>query len=191
MPVIKRYPNRKLYDTKAKKYITLDGIAVLIRDGEEVTVTDHASGEDLTALTLTQIIFEQEKKKSGLLPNSILTGLIRSSGDRITSIQRTLFSSTFWHQIDDEIKLRVRKLVKMEKMSASEGKEMIEQLLSPDIRGQGSSQETGSPQSTSTLEIEKYLNHRQAPTQDDLHRLHIQLEELAAKLEEINPRETP
>ncbi|MGD8735253.1 MAG: polyhydroxyalkanoate synthesis regulator DNA-binding domain-containing protein, partial [Anaerolineae bacterium] len=55
MTRIKRYPNRKLYDTEAKQYITLEGIAALIRQGNEVQVIDHATGEDLTALTLTQI----------------------------------------------------------------------------------------------------------------------------------------
>ena len=50
MPVIKRYPNRKLYDTDAKRYVTLNEIAGLIRAGEEVVVTDHASDEDLTAV---------------------------------------------------------------------------------------------------------------------------------------------
>ena len=51
MLVIKRYPNRKLYDTTAKQYITLEGIAARIRDGEEVQIVDHATGEDLTTLT--------------------------------------------------------------------------------------------------------------------------------------------
>ena len=73
MPIIKRYPNRKLYDTDAKRYITLDGIAELIRDGAEVQVVDHTTNEDLTAVTLTQIIFEQEKRNSGFLPKSVLT----------------------------------------------------------------------------------------------------------------------
>ncbi|MBP7044934.1 MAG: pesticidal protein Cry15Aa, partial [Chloroflexi bacterium] len=45
MPVIKRYPNRKLYDTEAKKYITLDGIAELIRKGEDIRVVDHTTDE--------------------------------------------------------------------------------------------------------------------------------------------------
>ncbi len=67
MVVIKRYPNRKLYDTIAKQYITLDGVAELVRQGSEIKVVDHASGEDLTAFTLTQIILEQEKKRMGYL----------------------------------------------------------------------------------------------------------------------------
>ena len=63
MVTIKRYPNRKLYNTEAKQYITLEGVADLIRQGAEIQVVDHASGEDLTALTLTQITLEQEKKR--------------------------------------------------------------------------------------------------------------------------------
>ena len=68
MPVIKRYPNRKLYDTTAKQYVSLEGIADLVRQGAEVQVVDHATGEDLTTLTLTQIIVEQERLQSGFLP---------------------------------------------------------------------------------------------------------------------------
>ena len=71
MVTIKRYPNRKLYNTNSKSYITLDGIAALIRDGSEVEILDHGTGEDLTTVTLTQIIFEQEKKHAGFLPRSI------------------------------------------------------------------------------------------------------------------------
>ncbi len=62
MPLIKRYPNRKLYDTEAKRYVTLENITEMIQKGEEVQVVDYESGEDLTNLTLTQIILEQEKK---------------------------------------------------------------------------------------------------------------------------------
>ncbi len=63
MPVIKRYPNRKLYDTAAKQYVSLDGIAELIRGGADVQVVDYTTGEDLTALILMQVIVEQEKKQ--------------------------------------------------------------------------------------------------------------------------------
>ena len=81
MRLIKRYPNRKLYDTEDKMYVTLNGIAELIRDGHDVQVVDHTSGEDLTAVTLTQIIFEQEKRQSGFLPRSVLTGLVQAGGE--------------------------------------------------------------------------------------------------------------
>ncbi|MCB0161660.1 MAG: polyhydroxyalkanoate synthesis regulator DNA-binding domain-containing protein, partial [Caldilineaceae bacterium] len=78
MPVIKRYPNRKLYDTEAKTYVTLDEITEMIRAGRDVQVIDHETGDDLTTLTLSQIILEQEKKSAGFLPRSLLTSLIRT-----------------------------------------------------------------------------------------------------------------
>jgi polyhydroxyalkanoate synthesis repressor PhaR len=92
MPVIKRYPNRKLYDTEAKRYVTLDHIALLIQANEEVVVIDYESGEDLTNLTLSQIIFEQEKKGSGLLSRSLLTNLIRTGGDTLDQVRRALIA---------------------------------------------------------------------------------------------------
>jgi len=90
MPLIKRYPNRKLYDTAAKQYVTLDQIAHLIRNGQEVQVIDHESGADVTNLTLTQIILEQEKKESGFLPRSVLTSLIRTGGDALDHVRHSL-----------------------------------------------------------------------------------------------------
>jgi len=89
LPTIKRYPNRKLYNTDTKQYITLDELAELIRDGQELEVVDNASGEDLTVLTMTQILFEQVKKQAGFLPRTLLTGLIQAGGRR-TLIDRLL-----------------------------------------------------------------------------------------------------
>ncbi len=90
MPIIKRYPNRKLYDTEAKRYVTLDSITQMIHGGQEVQVVDHETGEDLTNLTLSQIIFEQEKKGSGLLPRALLTNLVRAGGDTFEQVRRAL-----------------------------------------------------------------------------------------------------
>jgi polyhydroxyalkanoate synthesis repressor PhaR len=90
MTIIKRYPNRKLYDTEAKRYVTLDSITQMIHDGQEVQVVDYESGEDLTNLTLSQIIFEQEKKGSGLLPRALLTNLVRAGGDTLDQVRRAL-----------------------------------------------------------------------------------------------------
>ena len=65
MITIKRYPNRKLYDTAAGQYVTLDGLAGLIQAGNEIEVIDNKTGEDMTAVILTQVIYEQEKKEGG------------------------------------------------------------------------------------------------------------------------------
>ena len=59
--IIKKYANRKLYDTRTSRYITLDGIAELVRDGHEIKVVDRDNGHDLTQLTLSQVVLSQEK----------------------------------------------------------------------------------------------------------------------------------
>ncbi|HYU63196.1 MAG TPA: polyhydroxyalkanoate synthesis regulator DNA-binding domain-containing protein [Verrucomicrobiae bacterium] len=60
--LIKKYANRKLYDTRTSRYITLDGIAQLVRDGHEVKVVDRDNGSDLTQVTLSQIVLSEEKR---------------------------------------------------------------------------------------------------------------------------------
>ena len=74
--LIKRYGNRKLYDTQESRYVTLDDIAGFVKGGEDLRVVDNDSGEDLTAVTFAQIILEEERKKNGLLPLPILRNII-------------------------------------------------------------------------------------------------------------------
>lgn len=85
--IIKRYANRKLYDTERSSYVTLEDIAIMIKAGEEVQVVDNKSGEDLTSVTLAQIIFEAEKKKTAM-PLNLLRTLIRDGGDAIGDFAR-------------------------------------------------------------------------------------------------------
>ena len=75
--VVKRYGNRKLYDTTESRYVTLEDISNLVKAGEELRVVDNDSGEDLTAVTYAQIILEEERKKNGFLPLPILRNLIQ------------------------------------------------------------------------------------------------------------------
>jgi polyhydroxyalkanoate synthesis repressor PhaR len=60
--LIKKYANRKLYDTRTSRYVTLDEIAQLVRDGHEITVVDRDNGSDLTKVTLSQIVLSEEKR---------------------------------------------------------------------------------------------------------------------------------
>jgi polyhydroxyalkanoate synthesis repressor PhaR len=83
--IVKRYANRKLYDTQRSRYVTLEQIAEMIRSGEDVKIVDNNSKEDLTAITLTQIIFEEEKKQS-FLPLSALRNIIQSGANNITQV---------------------------------------------------------------------------------------------------------
>src|SRR5574342_539006 len=84
--LIKRYGNRKLYDTRTSRYITLDGIADLVRAREDVRIIDNDSGDDLTAVTFAQIIFEQEKRRNGVFGLPVLRRLIELGGDTVHEI---------------------------------------------------------------------------------------------------------
>ena len=74
--IIKKYANRRLYDTSTSSYVTLDHLSELVREGREFEVRDAKSGEDLTRQVLTQIIFENETKGEGALPLNFLRQLI-------------------------------------------------------------------------------------------------------------------
>lgn len=83
--IIKRYQNRKLYDTQQSCYVTLDDIAKMIRTNEEVMVIDNKTKNDITAATLTQIIFEAEKKASAYAPLFTLREIIQNANGSISS----------------------------------------------------------------------------------------------------------
>ena len=90
--LIKRYANRKLYDTHDSRYVTLQQIAELVRDGEDVKIIDNTSKEDLTNVTLAQIIYEEEKKgaesKRAVASVSTLRTMIQQSGERFMTSLR-------------------------------------------------------------------------------------------------------
>ena len=83
--IIKRYQNRKLYDTQQSCYVTLDDIAKMIRTSEEVMVIDNKTKNDITAATLTQIIFEAEKKASQYAPLFTLREIIQTGNGSISN----------------------------------------------------------------------------------------------------------
>ena len=85
MSTIRRYDSRKLYDPTASRYVSLDEIAARIRRGEEIEVLDNASGENVTALTLMQIILDEGKSGRGRIPSEMLHDLVRVSGEKISN----------------------------------------------------------------------------------------------------------
>src|SRR5512139_2462789 len=130
MSVIKRYPNRKLYDTAAKQYVSLEGVTDMIRRGEPVQVIDHATGEDHTTLILTQIIVEQEKRGTGFLPLDVLTGLVQSGGNTLATLRQRLTAPLdFLRQVDDEIQARIEKLVSLGELAEDEGRRLAQKLV--------------------------------------------------------------
>src|SRR6185503_17510633 len=85
MATIRRYDSRKLYDPTASRYVSLEEIAARIRRGEEIEVLDNATGENVTAATLMQIILEEGKSGRGRLPSEVLHDLVRVSGEKIST----------------------------------------------------------------------------------------------------------
>lgn len=83
---IKKYANRRLYNTSTSKYVTLDDLAEMVKEGTEFQVVDAKSGDNITRSVLTQIIFEEESKGQNLLPVSFLRQLIQFYGDSLQTM---------------------------------------------------------------------------------------------------------
>jgi polyhydroxyalkanoate synthesis repressor PhaR len=79
--LLKKYANRRLYDTEKSKYVTLTQVASAIKEGRQVEVVDAKTKEDVTAFILTQIILEEAKNKNALLPASLLHLVIQHGGN--------------------------------------------------------------------------------------------------------------
>ncbi|MDQ1080368.1 polyhydroxyalkanoate synthesis repressor PhaR [Pseudoroseomonas cervicalis] len=84
--VIKKYANRRLYNTEASSYVTLEDLARMVREGRDFVVYDAKSGDDITRGVLTQIIVEEEAKGRNLLPTPFLRQLIGFYGDSLQSL---------------------------------------------------------------------------------------------------------
>jgi len=91
--VIKRYSNRKLYDTQESRYVTLEELEELIRAGKEISVVDVSTGEDLTSVTLAQIILENERSRRAGLPTAFLHQLIKHGEAWQDFVQKSMKSS--------------------------------------------------------------------------------------------------
>lgn len=96
MVVIKKYENRRLYDTTASRYVNLDEVAQMVRDGQEIQVVDAKSDDDLTRVVLTQIIVEGAKDKNSALPTDMLRQIIIASG----RAQQQILTSYFRFALD-------------------------------------------------------------------------------------------
>jgi polyhydroxyalkanoate synthesis repressor PhaR len=103
---IKKYANRRLYNTGTSTYVTLEDLAEMVKNGEDFTVIDAKSGEDITRNVLTQIIFEQENKGQNLLPITFLRQLIRFYGDSIQNLVPTYLDFSIDSLVRDQDKLR-------------------------------------------------------------------------------------
>jgi polyhydroxyalkanoate synthesis repressor PhaR len=93
--VLKKYPNRRIYDSEKSTYITLNEVADYIRRGRQVKIEDAKTGEDVTAFILTQVILEEAKKKNALLPVPLLHLIIRYGDNVLGEFFDKYFYQTF------------------------------------------------------------------------------------------------
>jgi polyhydroxyalkanoate synthesis repressor PhaR len=105
--VIKKYANRRLYNTGSSTYVTLEDLAVMVKNGEEFVVHDAKSGEDITRSVLAQIIFDQEAKEGqSLLPIAFLRQLIKFYGDSMQAMIPSYLEHTMLSLAREQDKMR-------------------------------------------------------------------------------------
>lgn len=126
--LIKRYGNRKLYDVEASRYVTLDGIRALVQNGDDVRVVDNDSGEDLTRLTLAQIIYEAEKKNggSGSLSLPLLRRLVQFGDEAVRDLRRGVERG---REALESVREGVQGLVGSRGKAKKSGGSLLEELL--------------------------------------------------------------
>jgi len=116
--LVKRYANRKLYNTRASRYITLKGIAELIEAGEDVMVIDNETGEDITSVALSQILVDNERS-SRWVSRTVLSDLIQRGGDALYGALRKGVDDASGGI--DEVRRGVRRLVHADDENGSLG----------------------------------------------------------------------
>lgn len=104
--VIKKYPNRRLYDTEISSYITIEDVRQLIVDGEEFEVRDAKSGEDLTRQVLLQIIADQESDGEPVLSTQLLSQIIRFYGDSLQGFMGNYLERSMQMFLDQQQQFR-------------------------------------------------------------------------------------
>ena len=119
--VIKKYANRRLYNTASSAYVTLDDLSQMVKDGSDFVVHDAKSGENITRQVLTQIIFEEEAKGENLLPIDFLRQLIRFYGDSMQAFVPSYLQFSMEHLTREHERLR-------EELVGSAGTEMIKSM---------------------------------------------------------------
>jgi polyhydroxyalkanoate synthesis repressor PhaR len=184
MPIIiKRYQNRKLYNTRSKRYITLEEIENLIKNEEEIKVIDNKTGNDITAVTLSQIIFELEKNHTGFLPMRLLLSLVQSGGNKIEDIRKNIFDSlNLLHYYDSEIEKRIKYLIASGELSQEEGSNFLTKMLA-------ASQQIHSVRWNVEEKINEYIKDRQVPSENDYLMLIQKIDEISKQVDEINSKQ--
>ncbi len=130
MHKIKKYINRKMYDSTDKKYVSMAQLAKLIKSGEEVSIIDNKTGEDLTAAIVSRLIGQEKKEKGSVVSPRIMMQLLRKGGDTLTDYAKKYTS--LWQNAltmaEDEVDKLVGTLVNNKELSRSEGSRLKQEI---------------------------------------------------------------
>lgn len=169
--IIKRYNNRKLYDTASRSYITLEQIARLVRRGEDVQVIDHDTGRDMTSLVFMQILLEEQKRVGELFPQVVLLRLLRTGEDTLDALRERLLAAfdpeAYLHHA---VRRRIRQWLERGEISSAEAKKFLEMW--------------SGEQSVVTAE-ENQPEEEILPEQNPLEQLQAQLHDLEEELQRL------
>jgi len=181
MHQIKKYANRKMYDITDKRYITMDQLSKLIKSGEEVSIIDNITGDDLTSAIVSQLIGrEKEDKDRGVSPRMLMQ-LLRKGGGTLSDYAKK-YTSLWQHAFtmaEDEVDKLVNKLVKEKELSQSEGSK-----LKKDIIGYTDSLKTWISDSIDKR-ISEALDVMHLPTKDNVIELSAKVDALAKRIEKL------
>ncbi len=166
--LIKRYANRKLYNTETSRYITLKGIAELIEEGREVRVIDNETGEDITSVALSQILVDSERSNRNV-PGTVLSELIQKGGDAIyTALRRP-------QEGIGELRKNVRRVIGNREREEGEGAGLGEWISESTQELEGRIQGV----------VERVLRALDLPRRSDIAALNANLERVAKALEAL------
>jgi polyhydroxyalkanoate synthesis repressor PhaR len=168
--LIKRYANRKLYNTESSRYITLKGISELVREGHDICVIDNETGEEITPIVLSQILVDDQRENRGerdpALSGTLLTELIQRGGDALYSLVRRGVGDveTNLNEMRDNVRRWIRTPADAARFDAAEITQTVHNA------------------------VERVLRVADLPTRGDLEALNKNLERLASALEAFEAR---
>ena len=179
--VIKKYANRRLYNTARSSYVTLEHLAGMVRDGQDFVVRDAKSGEDITRAVLTQIIFEEETKGASMLPTNFLRQIISLYGDSLQSVVPGYLEASMdaFARNQEQMRESVTRL-----FGANPAIENFEALTRRNMEMFSQAMRMFSPFPTGDARADKPAKPR--PATDELSQLKSQLAQMQTQLDKIS-----
>jgi polyhydroxyalkanoate synthesis repressor PhaR len=177
--LIKRYSNRKLYDSSDRRQITLDGIARLVTSGEDVKVVDNDAGDDITTVILTEILLERERAQTGPFSKTILTGLVRAGTATFEQFRRTITGTGLVQLAEQEVERVINMWVELGHMTEQEVLHTVEGVIERRRRGRG---DVGA---VVEERLATALKQADVPTREELQRLAAQVHGLSGQINNL------